>query len=59
MIHGESNAGAVRAQASGIDVIPTAEAAAGLITVFAVAATLVARGRRRLSAGAGAHSRRR
>lgn len=59
MIHGESNAGAVRAQSSGIDVIPTAEAAAGLITIFAVAATLVARGRRRLSAGAGAHSRRR
>jgi D-alanyl-D-alanine carboxypeptidase len=41
----------------GFPVLPTAEAAAGLITVFAVAATLLARGRRRLSAGA--HSRRR
>ena len=44
-------------KSSGISILPTAEAAAGVITIFAVAATLLARGRRRVAAGA--HSQRR
>jgi hypothetical protein len=55
-ISGASTVASVQPKPSKIPVLPTAEAAAGVLTVFAVAATLVARGRRRLSVGA--HSQR-
>jgi D-alanyl-D-alanine carboxypeptidase len=50
-VSGASDPLAVHAKTSGIPIVPTAEAAGGVITVFAIAATLVARGRRRVAAG--------
>jgi D-alanyl-D-alanine carboxypeptidase len=53
-----ADAAALTRNGSGVAVLPAAEAAAGVITVFAVAATLLARGRRRLAATAPKHRRR-
>jgi D-alanyl-D-alanine carboxypeptidase (penicillin-binding protein 5/6) len=50
-ISGSSTDAAVQARSSGVPIVPTVEAAAGVITLFAVAAALLARGRRRVAAG--------
>lgn len=59
-IHGSgSKVAAIGAGSSGFPVMPTVEAAAGVVTVLAIAARLVSRGKRRVAASAPKHRRRR
>jgi D-alanyl-D-alanine carboxypeptidase len=48
LIHGGASQAAAGSRSSGIPVVPTAEAAAGVVTVCAVAAHLLLRGKRRM-----------
>jgi D-alanyl-D-alanine carboxypeptidase len=58
LLDGGASDAVLASRSSGIPVMPTVEAAAGVVTVFAVAAHLVLRGRRRLAANAPKHRRR-
>ena len=55
---GSSNAAAIQTHGSGVAIMPTVEAAAGVLTVAAVAGYLISRGRRREATYAPIHRRR-